>query len=584
MASTEHLKTRSKELEGTARAPHRAFMRAMGLGDADLRRPLVGVAHTWNEATPCNLSMGFLAQEAKRGIREMGGTPREFVSIAVSDGIAMGHEGMKASLVSREVIADSIELMMRAHCYDALFGMAGCDKSLPGTLMAMARLNLPSIFVYGGTIKPGRYRGKDVTIQTVYEAVGQHEAGLITDEDLYELECSACPGMGSCGGLFTANSMASVSEAIGMALPGNASPPAADEARKSVAYASGRALMNVMRRGLLPSDIMTREAFENALTVVLAMGGSTNVALHLPAIAHELGIRLTFDDFTRITCRTPHIADMTPGGKYVMEDLHRIGGVPVVMKTLLDAGLLHGDCITVTGKTVAENLKKVKNAEQLTKQSVVYPVSKPLRASGGIVILKGNLAPEGSVIKVAGVSKLKHVGPARVFDDEASCAAAVARREIKAGDVVVIRYVGPKGAPGMPEMLAVTAAIRGQGLGYDVALLTDGRFSGATTGLVIGHIGPEAYVGGPIAALRDGDIIEIDASNPARGKLRVRLSRAEIAARLKNWKPPKPRYTSGALAKYARLVGRACDGAVTDGAVTDGAVTDGAVTDGAVTR
>ncbi len=563
MASTEHLKTRSKELDGMARAPHRAFMRAMGLGDTDLRQPLVGVAHTWNEATPCNLSMGFLAQEAKRGIREMGGTPREFVSIAVSDGIAMGHEGMKASLVSREVIADSIELMMRAHCYDALYGMAGCDKSLPGTLMAMARLNLPSIFVYGGTIKPGRFRGKDVTIQNVYEAVGQREAGLITDQDLYELECSACPGIGSCGGLFTANSMASVSEAIGMALPGNASPPAVDEARKTVAYASGKALMQLMARGILPRDIMTREAFENALTVVLAMGGSTNVALHLPAIAHELGIRLTFDDFTRITCRTPHIADMTPGGKYVMEDLHRIGGVPVVMKTLLDAGLLHGDCITVTGKTVAENLKKVKNAEQLKKQRVVYPVSKPLRESGGMVILKGNLAPEGSVVKVAGVSKLKHVGPARVFDDEASCAAAVARREIKPGDVVVIRYVGPKGAPGMPEMLAVTAAIRGQGLGYDVALLTDGRFSGATTGLVIGHIGPEAYVGGPIAALRDGDMIEIDASNPARGTLRVKLSRAEIAARLKTWKPPKPHYTSGALAKYARLVGRACDGATT---------------------
>lgn len=561
--STEHLKTRSKELEGIARAPHRAFMRAMGLTDQDLKQPLVGVAHTWNEATPCNMSMNFLAQEAKRGIRELGGTPREFVSIAVSDGISMGHEGMKASLTSREVIADSIELMMRAHCYDALYGMAGCDKSLPGTLMAIGRLNLPSIFVYGGTIKPGKFRGKDVTIQTVYEAVGQREAGLISDEDLYELECVACPGIGSCGGLFTANTMASVSEALGIALPGNASPPAVEDERKVLAYESGRALMRLMRRGILPSDIMTKEAFENALTVVLAMGGSTNVALHLPAIAHELGIRLTFDDFTRITCRTPHIADMTPGGKYVMEDLHRIGGVPVVMKTLLDAGLLHGDCMTVTGKTVAENLKRVKNAEQLTKQDVVYPVSKPLRASGGIVIVKGNLAPEGGVVKVAGVTKLRHVGPARVFDDEQSCAAAVARREIKPGDVVVIRYVGPKGAPGMPEMLSVTAAIRGQGLGYDVALLTDGRFSGATTGLMVGHIGPEAFVGGPIAALRDGDIIEIDASNPAKGKLNVKLRREEIAKRMKRWKQPKPRYATGALAKYARLVGRACDGAVT---------------------
>ena len=561
--STEHLKTRSRELEGIARAPHRAFMRAMGLTDQDLRQPLVGVAHTWNEATPCNMSMNFLAQEAKRGIRELGGTPREFVSIAVSDGIGMGHEGMKASLTSREVIADSIELMMRAHCYDALYGMAGCDKSLPGTLMAIGRLNLPSIFVYGGTIKPGKFRGRDVTIQTVYEAVGQREAGLISDQDLYELECVACPGIGSCGGLFTANTMASVSEALGMALPGNASPPAVDEERKVVAYESGKALMRLMKRGILPSDIMTKEAFENALAVVLAMGGSTNVALHLPAIAHELGIKLTFDDFTRVTCRTPHIADMTPGGKYVMEDLHRIGGVPVVMKTLLDAGLLHGDCMTVTGKTVAENLKKVKNAEQLTRQDVVYPVSKPLRASGGMVIVKGNLAPEGGVVKVAGVKNLRHVGPARVFDDEQSCAEAVARREIKPGDVVVIRYVGPKGAPGMPEMLAVTAAIRGQGLGYDVALLTDGRFSGATTGLMVGHIGPEAFVGGPIAVLRDGDIIEIDATDPAKGKLNVKLSREEIARRLKKWKQPKPRYTTGALGKYARLVGRACDGAVT---------------------
>ncbi len=559
----KNLKIRSAELEGIARAPHRAFMRAMGLGDKELAQPLIGVAHTWNEATPCNMSSSFLAQEAKRGIAEAGGTPREFVTIAVSDGIAMGHEGMKASLISREVIADSVELMMRAHCYDALFAMAGCDKSLPGMLMAIGRLNLPSIFLYGGTIKPGRFRGQDVTIQNVYEAVGKVEAGKMTEAELYELECTACPGIGSCGGLFTANTMASVSEALGMALPGSASPPAVDEQRKQFAYASGKALMQLLKRGIFPSDIMTKEAFENALTVALAMGGSTNIALHLPAIAHEVGIRITFDDFTRITCRTPHIADMTPGGKYVMEDLHRIGGVPVVMKTLLDAGLLHGDCLTVTGKTVAENLKKVKNAEQLHKQDIVHPVSKPLRESGGIVILKGNLAPEGAVIKVAGVSKLKHVGPARVFDDEQSCAEAIARREIKPGDVVVIRYVGPKGAPGMPEMLSVTAALRGQGLGYDVALLTDGRFSGATTGLMVGHIGPEAFVGGPIAALRDGDIIEIDASNPAKGKLNVKLSKEELTKRLKKWKPPKPHYERGALAKYARIVGRACEGAVT---------------------
>jgi dihydroxy-acid dehydratase len=561
--STEHLKKQSKELEGIARAPHRAFMRAMGLGDQELRQPLIGVASTWNESTPCNMSLHFLAEESKKGVRELGGTPREFVSIAVSDGIGMGHEGMKASLVSRDVIADSIELMMRAHCYDALVGLAGCDKSLPGTLMAIGRMNVPSIFIYGGTIKPGKFRGRDVTIQTVYEAVGQREAGLITDEDLYELECVACPGIGSCGGLFTANTMSSISEALGMALPGNASPPAVDDERKVVAYESGKALMNLMQRGILPSDIMTMEAFENALTVALSMGGSTNVALHLPAIARELGIKLTFDDFTRITCKTPHIADMTPGGRYVMEDLHRIGGVPVVMKTLLDAGLLHGDVMTVTGKTLAQNLKGVKNAEKIKDQNIVVPVKKPIRESGGMVVLKGNLAPEGCVVKVAGVEKLKHSGPARVFDTEQACAEAVAKREIVKGDVVVIRYVGPRGAPGMPEMLSVTAALRGQGLGYDVALLTDGRFSGASTGLVIGHIGPEAAVGGPIAAIKDGDIIEIDATDPAKGKISVKLSKKEIAARLEKWKAPKPHYTSGVLAKYAKLVGPACNGAVT---------------------
>lgn len=561
--STEHLKKQSKELEGVARAPHRAFMRAMGLGDQELRQPLVGVASTWNESTPCNMSLHFLAEESKKGVRELGGTPREFVSIAVSDGIGMGHEGMKASLTSRDVIADSIELMMRAHCYDALVGLAGCDKSLPGTLMAIGRMNVPSIFIYGGTIKPGKFRGRDVTIQTVYEAVGQREAGLITDEDLYELECVACPGIGSCGGLFTANTMSSISEALGMALPGNASPPAVDDERKVVAYESGKALMNLMQRGILPSDIMTMEAFENALTVALSMGGSTNVALHLPAIAYELGIKLTFDDFTRITCRTPHIADMTPGGRYVMEDLHKIGGVPVVMKTLLDAGLLHGDVMTVTGKTLRENLEGVPNGAQIAGQNIVVPVDKPLRGSGGMVILKGNLAPEGCVVKVAGVDKLKHSGPARVFENEQACAEAVAKREIVKGDVVVIRYVGPRGAPGMPEMLSVTAALRGQGLGYDVALMTDGRFSGASTGLVIGHVGPEAAVGGPIAALREGDIIEIDATDPANGIIRVRLSDEEIAARLQSWQPPTPQYTRGVLAKYAKLVGPACNGAVT---------------------
>lgn len=556
-------KIHSKELEGVARAPHRAFMRAMGLGDKDLALPLVGVVSTWNEATPCNLSGMFLAQEAKKAISENAGTPREFVTIAVSDGIGMGHQGMKASLVSREVIADSIELMMNAHCYDALLAIAGCDKSLPGSLMALGRLNVPGIFVYGGTIKPGRYRGKDVTIQNVYEAVGQREAGLITDADLYEMECAACPGIGSCGGLFTANTMASVSEALGMALPGNASPPAVDGGRKSVAFESGLALMNLVKRGIFPRDIMTKEAFENALAVVFAMGGSTNVALHLPAIAHEVGITLTFDDFVRINARTPHIADMTPGGKYVMEDLHNIGGVPVVMKTLLNAGLLHGDVLTVTGKTLKQNLSKTPSAERVKGQDVVHPVKKPIRQTGGMVIVRGNLAPEGGVVKVAGVEKIAHTGPARVFNSEEACAEAVARREIKKGDVVVIRYEGPKGGPGMREMLSITAAIRGQGLGYDVALLTDGRFSGATTGLMVGHVGPEAAVGGPIAALQDGDVITVDATDPLNGILSVALSDREIKRRLKAVKHPAPMYTTGALAKYATLVGRACDGAVT---------------------
>ncbi|MBX7214358.1 MAG: dihydroxy-acid dehydratase [Thermoflexales bacterium] len=556
-------KIRSQELEGPSRAPHRAFMRAMGLGDRELAQPLVGVASTWNEATPCNMVLHDLAEYAKRGVSESGGTPREFVSIAVSDGIGMGHQGMKASLVSREVIADSIELMMNAHCYDALVGLAGCDKSLPGTLMAMARLNLPSIFVYGGTIKPGRFQGRDVTVQNVYEAVGLHQAGKMTDAELHELECSACPGIGSCGGLFTANTMASVSEAIGMALPGSASPPAVDEDRLEVGRRTGQALMALVRRGIRARDIMTREAFENALAVVLSMGGSTNVALHLPAIAREAGLTLTFDDIVRVNARTPHIGDMTPGGKYVMEDLHRIGGVPVVMKTLLDAGLMHGDCLTVTGKTLRENLAGVKNAEQLKDQDVVHPVSRPLRETGGMVVVRGNLAPEGGVVKVAGVPKLAHTGPARVFDSEEACAEAVAQRRIQKGDVVVIRYEGPRGGPGMREMLSVTAAITGQGLGYDVALLTDGRFSGATRGLMVGHVGPEAFVGGPIAVLQDGDIVTVDASHPEAGVLSVAISDEEMKRRLAAWRAPRPNYTTGALAKYARLVGPAAEGAVT---------------------
>ncbi len=537
-------------------------MRAMGLGDKELAQPLIGVANTWNEVTPCNMVLHDLAEAAKRGVREAGGTPREFTAISVSDGIGMGHQGMKTSLVSREIIADSFELVMRAHCYDAILGLAGCDKSLPGTIMAMARLNLPSIFVYGGTIKPGNFRGKDVTIQNVYEAVGQREANKITDADLYELECAACPGIGSCGGLFTANTMASVSEALGIALPGNASPPAVEESRFAIGYESGKALMHLVARGIMARDILTIEAFENAMTVAFSMGGSTNIALHIPAMAHEAGLKITFDDFIRINGRTPHIVDMTPGGKYVMEDLHKIGGVPVIMKTLLDAGLLHGDVMTVTGKTLRENLKDAKSAADLPGQDVIYPVTKALSPTGGMVILRGNLAPDGSVVKVAGIANRKHTGPARVFDGEEAAAAAVARREIVKGDVVVIRYEGPQGGPGMREMLSTTAAIMGQGLGYDVALITDGRFSGATRGLSVGHVGPEAWVGGPIAILKDGDIITLDATDAMEGELSVALSDTEIQARMAQWIRPAPMYTTGALAKYAKLVGPASSGAL----------------------
>jgi dihydroxy-acid dehydratase len=547
--------------EGPARAPARAFMRAMGLTDEDLAKPLVGVASTWNEATPCNITLDRQAKAAKEGVKAGGGTPREFVTIAVSDGIAMGHEGMRASLVSREVIADSIELMVHAHRYDAVVGLAGCDKSLPGTLMAMARLNLPAVFLYGGTILPGKFKGKDVTIQDVYEAVGAHAAGKMSDADLREMECGACPSAGSCGGQFTANTMACVAEAIGMALPGSGSPPAVETARDRYAHDCGVTVMRLLERNIRPRDIMTIKAFENAVAVAAATGGSTNVALHLPALAAECGLKLTLDDIDRISRRTPIIADLKPGGKYVATDLYRVGGIPVVLKALLDAGLLHGDTLTVTGKTMAENLAGVKLP---TDQDVVVPVEKartlPHRDTGGLVILRGNLAPEGGVIKVAGVSKRVHKGPARCFDGEEATFAAVQRREIRPGDTVVIRYEGPRGGPGMREMLAVTAAIVGQGLGYDVCLLTDGRFSGATRGLMVGHVGPEAYVGGPIALVRDGDVITVDAE---KGILSVDLSDEELARRKAAWRPPTPRYTKGALAKYATLVGPACDGAVT---------------------
>jgi dihydroxy-acid dehydratase len=543
--------------EGDQRAPQRAFFRSMGLKDEDIHRPWVGVASTWNQATPCNLTLDRQAKAASDGVKSAGGTPREFVTIAVSDGIAMGHEGMKNSLASREVIADSVELMMNAHGYDALVGLAGCDKSLPGMLMAMGRLNVPSIFLYGGTILPGKFKGKDVTIQEVYEAVGAHAAGKMSDADLYEMECGACPSAGSCGGQFTANTMACVAEAIGMALPGSGSPPAVDTARDAYATECGKQVMRLLEKNIKPRDIMTRQAFENGITIAAATGGSTNSALHIPAIAYECGLKISLDDIEAISERTPVIADLKPFGKFTAYDVFRAGGIPAIMKVLLDAKLIHGDCLTCTGKTVAENLAGVKLN---TGQDVILPLTRALQKTGGLQILKGNLAPEGCVIKTAGVKKLQHRGPARIFNSEEECMAAVQAQQVKKGDTVVIRYEGPKGGPGMREMLAVTAAIVGQGLGYDVCLLTDGRFSGATRGLMVGHIGPEAFVGGPIALVRDGDMISIDAEKNA---INVELSDEELAKRKAAWKQPKPHYEHGALAKYAKLVGPACFGAVT---------------------
>jgi dihydroxy-acid dehydratase len=543
--------------EGDQRAPQRAFFRSMGLSDEEIHRPWVGVASTWNEATPCNLTLDRQAKAAKEGVKSAGGTPREFVTIAVSDGIAMGHEGMKASLVSREVIADSIELMMNAHGYDALVGLAGCDKSLPGMLMAMARLNVPSVFLYGGTILPGKFKGRDVTIQDVYEAVGAHSAGKMSDADLYEMECGACPSAGSCGGQFTANTMACAAEAMGMALPGSGSPPAVDVERDAFAVQAGRQVMWLLERNVRARDVMTREAFENAVTIAAATGGSTNSALHLPAIAHECGVTLTLDDIDHISRRTPIIADLKPFGRYTAFDVFNAGGIGAILRVLLDEKLIHGDCMTCTGRTMAENLAGVKLKAD---QNVIMPASRALEKTGGLHVLRGNLAPEGCVIKTAGVKKLQHRGPARTFDSEEACMAAVQGQQIQKGDSVVIRYEGPKGGPGMREMLGVTAAIVGQGLGYDVCLLTDGRFSGATRGLMVGHIGPEAFVGGPIALVQDGDMISIDAE---KGTINLDLSEEELAKRQSRWKQPEPKYPRGALAKYAKLVGPACYGAVT---------------------
>jgi len=547
-----------KALEGPQRAPHRAMYKAMGLTDGDLDRPLVGVCSTCNEATPCNIHLGRLAQSAKRGVRDAGCTPREFTAIAVSDGIAMGHEGMKASLVSREIIADSIEVMVRAHQYDGLVGISGCDKSLPGTLMGMGRLNRPSIFVYGGTIMPGLWNGKQVTVQDVYEAVGAYDAGKMTLQELISLENVACPSAGSCAGMYTANTMASISEALGMSILGSASAPAESERRLEICYNTGMAIMSLLESNIRPRDIMTFEAFENAIIMANAIGGSTNAVLHLLAIAREVGVKLRLSDFERIRKRTPHIADMRPGGIYIMADLDKVGGVPVILNSLRKKGLLNGNVLTVSGRTMKENLESFKFNFDIDNK-VIRHLDNPIEHEGTLKVLKGSLAPEGAVMKLAGVQSKKFVGRARVFDTEEDAFEAVSKRKIAEGDIIVIRYEGPKGGPGMREMLAVTAAVVGQGLGEKVALVTDGRFSGATRGFMIGHVAPEAMVGGPISLVKEYDQIIIEMQ---KSRIDLMVSEGELRKRIKKWNPIKPRYTAGALAKYAMLVESASEGAV----------------------
>ena len=543
--------------EGPARAPHRSYYYAMGLGTREISQPFVGVASCWNEAAPCNTALMRQAHAVSTGVKAAGGTPREFCTITVTDGIAMGHEGMRSSLVSREVIADSVELTMRGHGYDALVGVAGCDKSLPGMMMAMLRLNVPSVFLYGGSILPGRFQGKDVTVLDVFEGVGQHSAGKMSLETLCELERHACPSDGACGGQFTANTMACVSEAIGLALPLSASLPAPYESRDAYAVASGEAVMALIERNIRPRDICTLKAFENAAVVVAATGGSTNGALHLPAMAHECGIKFSLRDVAEIFRKTPYLADLKPGGRFVAKDMGEAGGMPMLLKTLLEAGLLHGDCMTVTGKTLAQNLEGVVWRDD---QEVIRPANQPLSPNGGVVGLWGSLAPDGAIVKVAGLSHLKHTGPARVFDGEDACFKAVEAGDYKEGDVLVIRYEGPRGGPGMREMLSTTAAIYGQGMGDKVALITDGRFSGATRGLCIGHVGPEAAVGGPIGLIENGDIIAIDAE---AGTIDLHVEEAILAKRRAALKPRETQYGSGAIWKFAQTVGPASNGAVT---------------------
>jgi len=554
---TQDLKRRSRAItEGPSRAPARAMLKAVGFSDEDLRRPIVGVANTWIEIGPCNFHLRRLAAKVKEGIRAAGGTPMEFNTVSISDGITMGAEGMKTSLVSREIIADSIELVGRGNMFDGLVALAGCDKTIPGTIMALARLDIPGLMLYGGSIAAGRYKGRDVTIQDVFEAVGAHAAGRLTDAQLQELEDVACPGAGACGGQFTANTLATVSEFLGIAFAGSAAVPALHAQKDEVALRAGTLVMDLLRRDLRPSQIMTRDSLENAIASVAATGGSTNAVLHLLAIASELGVQLDIDDFDRISQRTPLLADLKPGGRFVATDLYEAGGIQLVMKRLLEAGVLHGEAMTVSGRTIAEEARL---ATERPGQEVVRPLDNPLKPTGGLVILRGNLAPEGCVVKTAGHSQLYRKGPARVFDSEEQAFEAVQAGEVQDGDVVVIRYEGPVGGPGMREMLGVTAAIVGAGLGESVALLTDGRFSGATHGLMAGHVAPEAAKGGPIAALQDGDVVVFDVE---RRRIDVDLSEQELQTRLARWRPPKPRYATGVMAKYAKLVSSAAQGAV----------------------
>lgn len=560
MTEQQDLRIRSKVIsEGANRAPNRAMLRAVGFTDEDFKKPMIGVASTWSEVTPCNIHIDQLAVRAKKGVKENGGAPMIFNTITVADGIAMGHEGMTYSLPSREAIADSIEIVAQTERFDGLVAVGGCDKNTPACLMAIGRLNLPAVYVYGGTIQPGQLDGQKVDIVSAFEAVGQHHDGKLSEEELRRIECSACPGAGSCGGMYTANTMAAAAEAMGMSLPHTSSTPAISPHKAQECEEAGRRVVDLLKLGLYPKDIMTKKAFENAITLIMALGGSTNAFLHLPAIAHSVGVDLTYDDFERIRQRTPHLADLKPSGKYAMQDLYEMGGVPGVMKLLLEHGLLHGDCMTVTGRTLAENLA---DAPPLREgQPIIRPLSDPLKPTGPLVVLRGNLAPEGAIAKMSGMKKARFTGPAKVFDDEASATTAILNDEIRKGDVLVIRYCGPKGGPGMPEMLSVTALIVGKGLGGEVALITDGRFSGGSHGFVVGHAAPEAQEGGPIALLQTGDTVIIDSETQ---ELTFLVGQEELKQRAQAWKKPPLKASAGALAKYARLVSSASKGAVTD--------------------